>query len=49
MPLSFSHPLLTLTAMQFLGSLAFAAMTLVNLAVFGLVMIAIFRRTRAHH
>jgi hypothetical protein len=35
--------------MQFLGSLAFAAMTLVNLAVFGLVMVGIFRRTRVHH
>jgi len=35
--------------MQLLGSLAFAAMTLVNLTVFGLVMVGIFRRTRVHH
>ena len=35
--------------MQLLGSIAFAAMTLVNLVVFALVMAGIFRRTRVHH
>jgi hypothetical protein len=34
--------------MQLLGTLTFGAMTVVNLAVFGAVMIGIFRRTRAH-
>lgn len=34
--------------MQFIGSLAFGAMALVNLTVFDLVMFAVFRRTRAH-
>jgi len=35
--------------MQILGSLAFGAMTIVNLTVFVVVMIGIFRRTRVHH
>lgn len=35
--------------MAFLGSLAFAGMTVINLTVFVLVMIGIFRRTRVHH
>lgn len=35
--------------MQLLGSLAFGAMTVVNLVVFVLVMVGVFRRTRVHH
>lgn len=35
--------------MQLLGSLAFGAMTLVNLVVLGAVVASIFRRTRVHH
>jgi hypothetical protein len=35
--------------MQILGSLALAGMTLVNLTVFVLVMVGVFRRTRIHH
>jgi len=34
--------------MQILGSLAFAGMTVVNLIVFVLVMVGVFRRTRIH-
>lgn len=35
--------------MGYLGSIAFAGMTVVNLAVLVLVMSGIFRRTRVHH
>jgi len=35
--------------MQLLGTLAFGAITIVNLIVFGAVVIGICRRTRAHH
>jgi hypothetical protein len=34
--------------MEFLGPLAFGAMTLVNLVVLGMVAAAILRKTRAH-
>lgn len=35
--------------MQLLGTVAFATMALVNATLFVLVMVAVFRRTRAHH
>jgi hypothetical protein len=35
--------------MEYLASIAFAGMTVVNLAVLALVMSGIFRRTRVHH
>jgi hypothetical protein len=47
--LSFQHVLRKLSMMQMLGSLALAGMTVVNLAVFVLVMLGVFRRTRIHH
>jgi hypothetical protein len=34
--------------MQVVGSLAFGLMTVVNLAVLGMVAAAVLRRTRAH-
>jgi hypothetical protein len=36
-------------AVQLLGTLAFGAMTLVNLIVLALVVVGTFRRTRVHH
>jgi len=35
--------------MQVLGTLAFIAMTAVNLTVFAAVLVGVFRRTRVHH
>ena len=35
--------------MQVLGTVAFGAMTVVNLVVLGLVVAGLFRRVRAHH
>jgi len=35
--------------MQLLGTLAFGAMSVVNLALFIAVMIGVFRKTRIHH
>jgi len=35
--------------MQTIGTLAFGAMTLVNLTVLVVLMFSLFRRTRAHH
>jgi hypothetical protein len=35
--------------MQLLGSVAFAAITVVNATLFVLVMAAVFKRTRAHY
>ena len=48
-PAIFSEALWKLTMLQVLGSLAFAGMTVVNLTVFVLVAVGIFRRTRIHH
>jgi hypothetical protein len=35
--------------MQVLGTLAFGAMTIVNLTILVALMASIFRRTRSHH
>jgi hypothetical protein len=35
--------------MQLLGTLVFGAMTAVNLTLFGLILVSLFRRTRVHH
>lgn len=35
--------------MQILGTLAFGLMTVVNLAVLGLLLSSVLRRTRVHH
>ena len=35
--------------MHVIGPLAFGAMTVVNLTVFALVLVSLFRRTRVHH
>jgi hypothetical protein len=35
--------------MQILGALAFGLMTVVNLAVLGLFLVNVLRRTRVHH
>jgi len=35
--------------MQLLGTLAFGAMTLVNLTLFGLIVVGLCRRIRVHH
>lgn len=35
--------------MEYLGALAFAGITVVNLIVLVLVMVGIFRKTRVHH
>lgn len=35
--------------MQLVGAAAFAAMTLVNATLFVAVLVAVFRRTKAHH
>ena len=35
--------------MNVIGPLAFGAMTVVNLTVFALVLVNLFRRTRVHH
>jgi hypothetical protein len=35
--------------MQLLGTLVFGVMTAVNLTLFGLIVVGLFRRTRVHH
>lgn len=35
--------------MQLLGTLVFGAMTAINLTLFGLIVVGLFRRIRVHH